>query len=808
MTLRNSVSRHALTTSLFSTSLLLLSALASTNARAAAPKILHSFSPLVAASDVPGSVIRGTDGNFYGVSPSGGVSNTGTVFKITSAGVLTTLHSFGALNKSSGNVDGLSATSKLVQGTDGNFYGVAAQGGANNTGTIFKISSTGSFTVLASFGAVSGSGTSSGGAYPRAELIQGQDGSLYGTTNSGGTYANGVVYKVSTTGTLTTLHTFSVLGSASENSDGASSYAALVQGRDGYLYGTASAGGAHAEGTIFRMNSTGSVFSVVHSFNTLASGSVNSDGAQPSAALIQGAGSDNNFYGLSTTGGTGALGTAFRFATGGGSFTVLHSFSGSEGGDYTNALTEGSDGNFYVAGVYSGSVILKLTPTGSVSVVHKFSNSEGQVPAGALVPNTDGFFYGVAEAGGIYNGGTFFKVTAAGALTRLGNFGLVSNSDGAYSTSALTKGTDGNFYGTASQGGVYGNGTIFKLTASGTFTVLHSFSTEGDNADNSDGALPGATLIQGKDGNFYGTTPAGGTSGTGTIFKITATGTFTTLSSFAALSGTDNKTNSVGASPIAGLIQATDGNFYGTATKGGANGNGTIFRVTTTGTVTLLYTFGSVDARGHNTTGAEPTGGLVQGKDGNLYGQSTLGGIYGVGEIYRLTTAGGSFTKLISFDAPDGDDDDNQDGEYPKSALIQGADGNFYGAAYTGGEGFGTAFRITSGGAFTLLHTFGVISPGVFDVNNGLSPQDALMQGKDGNFYGTCQFGGTKNEGIVFEMDPSGTVTPLYSFGTDLSLGTSPVASLIESPAGTFIGATVDGGKGSGVIFSQVVAGN
>jgi uncharacterized repeat protein (TIGR03803 family) len=190
----------------------------------------------------------------------------------------------------------------------------------------------------------------------------------------------------------------------------------------------------------------------------------------------------------------------------------------------------------------------------------------------------------------------------------------------------LIEGTDGNFYGTTTLGGAHGGGTVFKITLAGVETVLYSFG-----ATNTDAFEPRAGLILGSDGNFYGTTYAGGAhQQSGTVFKITPTGAETVLYSFGA-------TSTDAALPVAGLIQGTDGNFYGTTSSGGTNGvvaltAGTVFKVTPAGVETVLHSFGT-----SSTDGAEPEGALIQGADGNLYGTTFLGGANSEGTVFKIT---------------------------------------------------------------------------------------------------------------------------------------------------------------------------
>ena len=242
-------------------------------------------------------------------------------------------------------------------------------------------------------------------------------------------------------------------------------------------------------------------------------------------------------------------------------------------------------------------------PAQTFTTLHSFDGTDGAAPYAGLVQATDGNLYGTTTYYGANDVGTVFKITTSGTLTTLHSF---DNTDGASPYAGLVQATDGNLYGTTYEGGANGYGTVFKITTSGTLTTLHSF-------DNTDGASPYAGLVQATDGNLYGTTYEGGANGYGTVFKITTSGTLTTLHSF---DYTD------GASPYAGLIQATDGKLYGTTYEGGANVlNGTVFKITTSGTLTTLHNFCSLSGC---TDGASPYAGLVQATNGDLYG--TAGG--------------------------------------------------------------------------------------------------------------------------------------------------------------------------------------
>jgi uncharacterized repeat protein (TIGR03803 family) len=368
-----------------------------------------------------------------------------------------------------------------------------------------------------------------------------------------------------------------------------------------------------------------------------------------------------------------------------------------------------------------------------------FDATNGDDPQAPVIQGSDGNFYGTTFFAGPNEGGTVFKMTPSGGLTTLYGFCSQPNcTDGLGPLGALVQGTDGNFYGTTSEGGANGQyGTVFKVTPSGSFTRLYSFCSHNGCAD---GANPNAALVLGTDGNFYGTTLTGGTTGSndGTIFKITPSGTLTTLYSFCAQGGCPD-----GAQPYAGLVQATDGNFYGTTFEGGANqgcagGCGTLFKITSNGTLTKLHDFCSQQgcADGYN-----PQAGLVQATDGNLYGtttQSLEGGP--TGTVFKITTTG-TLTPIYQFCSQPG----CADGYTPVAGLVQATDGNLYGTTEFGGlGGDGTIFKITPGGALTTLHNF--------DGSDGNQIVAGLVQAIDGSFYGTTSHGGSSGDGTVYQL--------------------------------------------------------
>jgi uncharacterized repeat protein (TIGR03803 family) len=381
-------------------------------------------------------------------------------------------------------------------------------------------------------------------------------------------------------------------------------------------------------------------FTVLHTFDL-------SDGASPQAPLVQG--TDGSFYGTTEYGG-GFYddGTAFSI-TPAGTVTTLYTFWYATGGSYPRAgLVEGADGSFYGTtygggnpicngGSGCGTVFNLAADKHTVKTLHNFDGTDGQWLYAGLVLAANGTFYGATTEGGANGNGTVFSITARGTLTTLHNF---NGTDGGAPVGGLVRGSDGKFYGTTVAGGLGGYclphqacGTIFSITADGTFTTLYNFCSQNNCAD---GAWPNASLIQGTDGSFYGTTYTGGANGGGTIFRITAGGAFTTSYNFCSQPHCAD-----GESPYAGLVQGTDGSFYGTTEYGGVNvcHCGTVFSITPGGTLTTLHTF-------DNTDGAYPYGGLVQGTNGTFYGTAAYGGAHDRGVVFSLSVGLGAFVEI------------------------------------------------------------------------------------------------------------------------------------------------------------------
>ncbi len=397
------------------------------------PTQLFSFSGGPDGGIPEAALIEGRDGRFYGTTSQGGTSNTGTVFAITSAGSLTTLYNF------SGTVDGATPLAKLVQGTDGLFYGTTILGGANNDGTVFQISSNGLFASLHSF-------TGADGATPEADLVQGSDGRFYGTTSQGGANNTGTVFAITSAGVLTTLYSFT--GGA----DGATPTAGLIQGADGFFYGATFLGGTNQDGTVFQIGSNG-VITTIYQFGDVAK----IDGKNPQGAMVQG--SDGNFYGTTRFGGANNDGTAFVINSAGTLNTIHHFGGGAEGANPLSALIQGTDGRFYgmtTAGGYRFGNAFQMTSNGVAATLYNFEGSlDGGVPYGGLVQGSDGYFYGTTGFGGPNLHGVVFRISAYPAGIYRGLV-IQTNSPSAASSGFLSLNLtlSGSFLANLTMGGV------------------------------------------------------------------------------------------------------------------------------------------------------------------------------------------------------------------------------------------------------------------------------------------------------------------------------------------------------------------
>ncbi len=673
-----------------------------------------------------------SDGNFYGTTRYGGSQFKGTIFKLTPAGVLTTIYEFqpGAAFPSAG----------LVQGADGDLYGTTGNYDLinNDFGTVFKISVAGTFTVIHRF-------LSQDYAEYLSPLIVGNDGAFYGVSGQGGSEDEGYVFRVTAAGEVTELAPLI---------NGTQSFApqSLLLGKDGNFYGVSNHSGypgPSSGGIVFQVTPAG-ILTILHYFPFHGFYNVISPLCQAD---------DGNLYGVNERDGNSGQGVLFRITTAG-TYTALHEFTGqADGGRPQGGLLQGSNGDLYgsttAGGTQGGGTFFRITLAGVFTTVTNLSIEVEQphTPEMSLL-EMDNNLYGVTLYGGNANRGAAFKLSFSGNLTSLASFDALSV--GSKPTS-LILGRDGLAYGVTAAGGDKNSGTVFKRVGPDVIT-LHSFS------GGSEGSKTSA-LIQATDGNFYGTTSAGNAaSQAGTIFKITPAGGFSTLFTWPSNA-------SMGKTPSA-LVQGTDGKLYGTTRFGGASGAGTIFKCSTSGVLSVIRTLNG------STDGGSPTAGLMQASDGNLYGLTPSGGSHSFGTVFRCNSSGQLATIFNFVDAPGF--------EYN---FIKGADGKLYTAL--GGDGMATEGRfltVTPPGTISFSHenTFVYSGAPLTQTYDGYfflptlepsgdihqfpgieiiyptsfadgRPASAIIQNVDGNLLGAALYGGNNiNEanvgGTLFEI--------------------------------------------------------
>ena len=617
----------------------------------AAYEVLGSFQK--PGTQVVAPLVQHSDGNFYGVAAAGGAFDLGSIFKLTPAGVLTTLYSFTG-------ADGSGPAAKLVEGADLALYGTAASGGANGFGVAFKITTAGVFTKLVDFTGVAGAAR---GSVPHA-LMRHADGNFYGVTQAGGAGGGGTVFQMTPAGVVTTLLDFTGNTGARPGSEPLGPLVAAGN----LLYGVARFGGTAGLGVIFEVSTTGAWRSLGEFSGTAGTRA----GSNPAGGLLLN--TDGALYGTTEFGGTNGFGTAFKLTT-------------------------------------------AVTPV--YTVLRHFADLTGSQPAGALARDAAGVLYGTTVNGGANGFGSVFKLTTAGVHTLLASFtGETGATPGSAMRGGLAAGTDGFFYGITSSGGPGNLGAAFKISTAGAFTSLANLSLN-------PGWTPSGAPVASGTGSLLFPVAAGGASGGGNIMSVATSGS---ISVAAALGGT------LGATPDGALLSSGAG-FYGVTAKGGASSRGTMFRYTP-GTGTALVVAYSTSA------GSLAEGPLVLGAGGLYYGMGREGGASSRGAIYKVT-ATGTRTRVISFTGTAG----VAPGGKPRGPLVLAADGNFYGLTEEGGAAnTGVIFRLTAAGVCSVVSEFGATGP--------RSPQGGFVVGNDGLLYATTSAGGTADFGALIRFHP------------------------------------------------------
>ncbi|MGD0813162.1 MAG: choice-of-anchor tandem repeat GloVer-containing protein [Verrucomicrobiota bacterium] len=690
-------------------------------------------------------LVQTPDGNFLGTTYEGGAYGYGTVFQVSPEGEVATIYAF------TGGNDGGHPVDAMIEGSDGNYYGTTAFRGAYDDGTVFRLSPDGTLVTLAQFDGYNG-------ANPQAPLVQGTDGNLYGTTQNGGANGMGVIF-------LLNLN-FSSLQISSQPSNqnaylGADAvFSVAVIGNPPFFYQWKLDGINLKDGDGF----SGSLTPVL----TISNVGLGNAGAysvlvsNAAGSILSGDASLGVIYSppqitmqpVSQTllvGGTavfsiaavGDLPLSYQWQENGVNLTDGGPISGSATSSLTiTNLVETNSGAYSViinnpiasAPVVSSEAVLAVFAVSAAGTtladVYSFTGgNDGGIPNGLMLGG-NGLLYGTTQNGGMYGDGTIFSLSTNGTLITLASF---DGTNGAMPVAGLIQGSNGLFYGTTQLGGSNSAGTVFSMTSGGTINSIYSFASTNDSID------PFTSLIQDAEGNFYGASSNNAMTGDGTIFKLTPGGLLNTFYVFPG--GFD------GTLPAGALTLGTDGNLYGMTGTGGAYTNGNVFRLTSEGFLTNIYSFTG------GTDGSFPSGQLAQGTDGNFYGVTRSNNINHLpfyGTIFKITP-GGALTTLFALNPLE----TLAGGTNPVAGLIQGSDGNFYGTTENGffindtgtiiDSLYGTVFRVTPSGTFTTLADFN-------GTDDGAYPISAMVEGPDGSLYGTTTNGGPGGQGTIFRL--------------------------------------------------------
>jgi uncharacterized repeat protein (TIGR03803 family) len=686
------------------------------------------------------------DGNFLGTTFAGGQWGFGTIFEMSPAGAVTTLYSF------TGGNDGANPSAGLVAGGDGNYYGTAVNGGAYGDGAVFRITPAGALTSLLQFDGYDG-------ANPQAPLTLGSDGNLYGAAQNGGAYGQGTIFRVNINSPVlqitaqpaaqnaflgaNAIFDIAVVGNAplyfqwKENGTNLNDGPGVSGSQTRVLTVLNVAPSSSGVYSVLVTNSTSSVLSAGAALGVISS---------PPQITVQPA-SQTGLVGASaafTVTAAGNLPLSYQWQENGTNLTDGGQISGSA----TSVLTLNNllEANSVIYSVIVSNAMGSLSSDGATLTVYAVSaggttmqalyaftgGSDGGDP-NALVQGANGLLYGTTQTGGSFGDGTIFSISTNGVLTTMLEF---NGTNGATPVAGLIEDTNGLFYGTTKLGGANSGGTLFSIAPDGTFNSIYSFSATNDSID------PLTALFQDASGNIYGATSNNAVAGEGNIFKMAPGGVPSAFCTFASgLNGT---------LPVGALALGNDGNFYGmtgTGIGGGTSTNGNIFRITPQGAITNIYSFTGVS------DGYLPIGQLALGTDGNFYGvtrRNKIANTPAYGTVFKVTPAG-ALTTIYTLNGVL----DRTDGAYPFAGLLQAADGNFYGTTLQGfyltlngviyNSSYGTVFRVTPGGGYATLTDFN-------DSDDGAYPATTLVQGADGGLYGTTSQGGPGGHGTVFRL--------------------------------------------------------
>jgi len=599
------------------------------------------------------------------------------------------------------------------------------------------------------------------GTQATGKLLRLANGESYGTASSGGAHGFGSVFRVTAAGAVETVVSFTGGGGAVP---GRGPTAGLVLGTDSAFYGTTSAGGAGGFGTIFKVTVAGVFTKLVDFTGTtgVAKGSV------PGPLVLH---ADGNFYGTTAAGGTGVpgnlagFGTVFKM-TPGGVLTTLAEFTGTagavKGSEPTGALAISGTtlyGVTRIGGALNLGTIFRITPAGSFTSLHDFTGPNGARPAGGLFLHSNGLLYGTTEFGGTEGFGTAFSLSTAvtPVFTSIRSF---ADLIGSQPVGELVAADSTTLLGTVATGGASGWGGIYKLTTGGVFTMLATFTGESGIVP---GAAPRAGLVADGGGFFHGVTSAGGPGNLGTIFKINAAGSY---------SVTAHLSPPAGWMPSGAPVIDSSGGLIFPLAAGGSAGGGTLASWSEGSGLSVAAALGG-------TFGSTPDGGLIL-KAGDYYGVASQGAASGRGAAFRYQPGNG--ISLVSSFTSTG-------GALPEGALIDGSDGALYGVGREGGTSArGTVFKVTTAGDRTRVISF----TGLAGTAPGSSPRGPLVLAASQSYYGLAASGGSSDRGVLFKISPFGTYTVLAHF--TITGPRLPAGGLVMGADGFIYGTCSSGG--------------
>jgi len=644
------------------------------------------------------------NGKLYGMTSEG--VNSGVIYEYDPA---TAVFEIKAVFNGSGN--GAFPTGSLVLASNGLLYGMTRDGGLYNDGVLFEFNPTTSVLIKK----FDFDNTVNGGN-PMGSLIQADNGKLYGMTKTGGTENTGVIFEYDlSTDSLILLHSF-----LSSTADGHTPFGSLIQNTDGKLFGMTLYGGINDYGTIFSLNTDGSDYSKLFEFDSTVTG------AHPEGSLML---ADNgHMYGLTAIGGSPNSGTLFEFDPDSVIFIKRFNFNSFfYGAVPRGTLMQASNGKLYGMTCYGNSdgYIFEFDPISfSYSIRHSFYDSPGAMPMGSLMQASNGKLYGMTRDGGCCGNGVLFEFDLIdfSLSTPIDFSGL---DEGGFPYGSLVQASNGKLYGLTYMGGSQNNGTLFEFNPDSSLYKFISF-----DPNVTIGKYPIGSLTQAPNGRLYGTTISGGLTNSGIIFEFYPNN-FTISNKYTFI------TSAYGESPNGSMTLATNGKLYGLTKSGGIYEAGVLFEYDPNHVEFYkLYDFIS-------DSGSSPRGSVIQASNFKFYGVTESGGSHGLGVLFEYDLSASTYTVKYNFDG-------GICGSEPSGSLIQGSNGKLYGLAVGGGQnnmGVLFEYNIVNGNMANKFSFDGT--------DHGRAPRGTLMLASNGNMYGLTNVGGVNDLGVLFEFNPS-----------------------------------------------------